>query len=183
METLTPLDPKGPLNLLRQWQSQRRLTRQLIDAFPEDELFEYKLGGMPSFAEMVMDLLGVTVPGLWGILTGEWKVIQNLARQEHRVLPATKKSILWRWDQATELINTLWSQIPAKRFQETDRAFGSAEKRIELLILEWMDNEMLQRAQAFVYLSALGIKPGAMETAEPKKRAVKVEWPLFAVSI
>lgn len=144
--------------LLEQWQSQRRLTRQLIETFPEDEFFNYRLGGMQSFSEMTMELLTVAVPGLWGMLTGEWKVIQQMVSQEDKRMPASKAALLRRWDQATELINTLWFQIPSARFLEMDKAFGETERTIQVLVLSWIDNEILLRAQAFVYLSTLGIK-------------------------
>ena len=32
--------------LLEHWQGHRRLTRRAIEAFPEDKLFSYSIGGM-----------------------------------------------------------------------------------------------------------------------------------------
>jgi len=34
--------------LLENWQGHRRLTRRVIDAFPEDKLFQFSLGGVAS---------------------------------------------------------------------------------------------------------------------------------------
>ena len=46
-----------PGALLDHWQGHRRLTRRVIEAFPEDKLFSFSLGGMRPFSEMVMEFL------------------------------------------------------------------------------------------------------------------------------
>ena len=38
--------------LLDHWQGHRRVTRRVIEAFPEDALFNYSIGGMRPFAAM-----------------------------------------------------------------------------------------------------------------------------------
>jgi hypothetical protein len=43
----------SPDQLLQSWLGHRRITRRLIEAFPEDKLFSYSVGGMRPFAEMV----------------------------------------------------------------------------------------------------------------------------------
>ena len=50
--------------LLNHWQGHRTLTRKLIEAFPEKELFEFSIGGMRPFADLVKELLSIAVPGL-----------------------------------------------------------------------------------------------------------------------
>ena len=171
METLSPaITPISRKELLDQWQSQRRLTRHLIETFPEEEFFNYRLGGMPTFYEMSVELLAVTVPGLWGVLTGEWKAIRKLTELSPGVKPGSKASVLDRWDQATELINTLWMQIPEERLNEVDGAFDGNRRTIGSLVLSWIDNEIVQRAQAFVYLSALGIKLRAFQDKRSQVR-------------
>ena len=54
--------------LLNHWQGHRTLTRKVIEAFPEKELFEYSIGGMRTFADLVKELLSIAVPGLEGIV-------------------------------------------------------------------------------------------------------------------
>ena len=39
-------------DLLKNWQGHRRLTRRVIEAFPEDKLFEFSIGGMRPFSEL-----------------------------------------------------------------------------------------------------------------------------------
>jgi len=38
-----------PSELLEHWQGHRRLTRRMIEAFPEDAFFNHTIGGMRPF--------------------------------------------------------------------------------------------------------------------------------------
>src|SRR5690606_40346001 len=60
-----------PDELLLHWQGHRALTRKTIEAFPEKEFFEHRIGGMRTFAEMCMELLGIAGPGIREIATGK----------------------------------------------------------------------------------------------------------------
>ncbi|WP_237144686.1 hypothetical protein [Pontibacter pamirensis] len=51
-------------DLLKHWQGHRSLTRRVIEAYPEKELFEYSVGGMRPFAAMAQELLAIAVPGI-----------------------------------------------------------------------------------------------------------------------
>ena len=44
--------------LLAHWQDHRRLTRRVIEAFPERELFEFCVGGMRPFGELALEVIG-----------------------------------------------------------------------------------------------------------------------------
>src|SRR3954468_4973862 len=112
-----------PDQLLQHWQGHRKLTRRVIDAFPESELFNYSIGGMRPFASMAKEFIGMAVPTLNGVITGDWQ--QGASNDA-----STKADILSQWDQTTEEINRLWQTIPAARFQETDVAFGQWEMPI-----------------------------------------------------
>ena len=141
-----------PEALLEHWQGHRRLTRRLIEAFPEDQLFTYSIGGMRSFGALAMEMLSMAEPMVRGTATGEW----NLSFERD---PKPKEEILRRWDESTEQLNALWAQIPPERFQETMTAFGQYEGRVYDLILYVVDNEIHHRGQGYVYLRALGIEP------------------------
>ena len=39
----------NPEEFLNHWQGHRRVTRRVIEAFPEDKLFNYSVGGMRPF--------------------------------------------------------------------------------------------------------------------------------------
>ena len=59
--------------LLNHWQGHRRLTRRMIEAFPDDKLFTYSLGGMRTFGELALEMLTMGVPMVRGTITGEWE--------------------------------------------------------------------------------------------------------------
>lgn len=146
----------SPEQLLRHWQNHRKLTRRVIEAFPEKELYEYSIGGMRPFAELAMEIVGMAVPGMKGIVTGNWENGQEVFSKK---VPATKEALLKLWDETTNEINQLWAKIPAHRFQEIDRAFGLYEGPGYFTIWYWIDNEIHHRGQGYVYLRSLGIEP------------------------
>ncbi|HEY8935871.1 MAG TPA: DinB family protein [Cyclobacteriaceae bacterium] len=149
--TLSPvITPEAFLN---HWQGHRRVTRRIIEAFPEDKLFNFAVGGMRPFAELATEIIRMSSPGIDGILTGKWD------RFDYSPAAQTKKEILQQWDEVTEKINTLWPQIPAQRFLENDVAFGQYEGPIYGTLLYFVDNEIHHRGQGYVYLRALGIEP------------------------
>ncbi len=142
--------------MLAHWQGHRNLTRKVIQSFPDDKLFTYSIGGMRPFAELVMEMHGMAVPGLEGIVTRKWGIP---AHMKDLPMPKTKSELLQLWDEATLQLNELWPQIPDGRFQETDKAFGQWEGPIYWTLLYFIDNEIHHRAQGYVYLRSLGIEP------------------------
>jgi uncharacterized damage-inducible protein DinB len=141
-----------PEALLEQWQGHRRLTRRVIEAFPEDKLFNYSVGGMRPFAELAMEMIGMAVPGMNGIVSRKWSTFSDAK-------VTTKEELLKLWDDATDQINKLWPEIPEGRFQEMDVAFGQYEGPIYWTLLYFIDNEIHHRGQGYVYLRSLGIEP------------------------
>ena len=141
-----------PEQFLHHWQGHRGLTRRTIEAFPDDKLFSYSIGGMRPFSALAMEFLGMGVPTLNGVITKEWKSYSSPEAK-------TKADILRLWDEATAEINKLWPTIPAERFQEVDKAFGQWEMSIYALLLYVVDNEIHHRGQGYVYLRSLGIEP------------------------
>ena len=150
-----------PEALLEHWQGHRRVTRRMIEAFPEDKLFTFSIGGMRPFSDLVMEFIGMAEPGIEGVVTGNWNIANDLPHHAKNNLPRTKKELLERWDSITEKINKRWQQIPAERFNEMDKAFGQWEGFIYSFIFYWIDNEIHHRGQAYVYLRSLGIEPPA----------------------
>ena len=140
---------------LDHWQGQRRLTRKVINAFPEDKLFQYSVGGMRTFAQLAMEMIQMAEPGVTGLKTGIWN------HYEDKNPPKTKEELLRIWDAVTEHINTVWSEVAPKRFMETDVAFGQYENKNYATVLYFIDNEIHHRGQGYVYLRTLGIEPPA----------------------
>lgn len=143
-----------PAELLNHWQGHRRLTRKVIEAFPEKDFFNYSIGGMRPFAEMVMELLAIAAPGLEEIVTGMSSELNEKLNHENK-----KEKILEYWDESTDMINKLWSQITMTRFHEIILAFGQYENSVQCTIFYFIDNEIHHRGQAYVYLRSLGIEP------------------------
>ena len=142
--------------LLLRWQRNRRLTRRVIDAFPEDKLFHFSVGGMRPFSVLAIEFLKMEVPVVEGVATGKWG-----SKWDGGPAPETKAELLKLWDEATDEINDAWSKIPADRFAEKDKAFGMWEDTGINIILYAFENEIHHRGQGYVYLRALGIEPPA----------------------
>jgi uncharacterized damage-inducible protein DinB len=141
-----------PAELLTHWQGHRKLTRRMIEAFPEDKLFSFSVGGMRTFGELVKEMLGMAEPTVRGVVTNEWS---QFAMPEAK----TRADLLEQWDETTRRVNELWPKIPVDRFHETLTAFGQYTMPGYALILYIVDNEIHHRGQGYVYLRALGIEP------------------------
>lgn len=139
--------------MLDHWLGHRRLTRRAIEAFPEDQLFVYSIGGMRTFGQLVGELVTLAVPGVEGVATRLWPTYGQVA------VPNTKDGLLEKWDADTERITELWPQIPPERFEEEDVAFGMFPGKINWFLHYLVDNEIHHRGQGYVYLRALGIEP------------------------
>ena len=143
--------------LLNHWQGHRNISRKLIEAYPEEQMFTYAIGGMRTFAELVMEIMDLTT-GIEGMATGKWKTMDEMSHVNgHK--PATKAEVLQRWDNMTAEINKFWGMIAPEKFQDTVMAFGAYEGTVYSTILYIIDNEIHHRAQAYVYLRSLGITP------------------------
>jgi uncharacterized damage-inducible protein DinB len=154
---MAPTETQSVINsqaLLEHWQGHRRLTRRVIEAFPEDQLFSFTIGSMRPFSEMVKEFLKMTEPIAHGVATGEWTAYgADLASVR------TKAELLRLWDKTTEELNAIWPTILAHRFAEVDKAFGQWENPGFITILYGIDNEIHHRGQGYVYLRALGVEP------------------------
>jgi hypothetical protein len=130
------------------------LTRRVIDAFPDDKLFSFSVGGMRPFGVLAMEMITMAVPMVQGAVSGDWNALGDRE-------PRPKQELLRLWDESTQKLNALWPQIPPPRFQEKLTAFGQYPGILHDLILYVVDNEIHHRGQGYVYLRALGIEPPA----------------------
>ncbi len=143
------------------WQGHRRVTRRVIEAFPEAELFRFSVGGMRPFSAMATEMISMASAGIRGIATGDWTMERQLLHHAQGAPLETRSELLRLWDETTEQIDALWPEVPARRFEEVDNAFGQYEGVIYGVLLYWIDNEIHHRGQGYVYLRALGIEPPA----------------------
>ena len=156
MSTTAPTAPAAfltPDQLREHWQGHRRLTRRMIEAFPEDKLFAFSVGGMRPFGALAWEVVQMGAPTVRGLATGEWPEV------DWKAAPPARDELLRRWDEDSATIDALWPQIPAERFHETVTAFGQYTGRANDLLLYTIDNEIHHRGQGYVYLRALGIEP------------------------
>jgi uncharacterized damage-inducible protein DinB len=148
---LAPLFISAPA-LLDHWQGHRRLTRRVIEVFPDDTLLSFSLGSMRPFGAMAMELISIAEPMVRGIVTADWTPLDHPPA-------ASKTDILRLWDESTAALDRLWPQIPSERFQETMTAFGQYPGKAYDLVLYAIDNEIHHRGQGYVYLRSLGVEP------------------------
>ncbi len=139
--------------LLQHWLAHRNLTRKTIEKFPEKELFEFKIGTMRTFSDLVKELLVLAAPGLRGMVNKE------VAPYNHNLPLPAKEALLQQWDEDTPKITAYFNQIPEEQFHEKYNLFGQYENTVIGHILYFIDNEIHHRGQGFVYLRALEIEP------------------------
>lgn len=141
--------------LLAWFMDHRALTRKVIQAFPEHDLFHFSIGGMRPFAQMVQELLAIARPGFESIVSGE---IQEF---NESLGFTTKDELLNQWDADTPILKELIQQISEEDFLKRFNLFGQYENRNIDSFLYFIENEIHHRGQAYVYLRALGIEPPA----------------------
>lgn len=154
MENNTTTAIITPESLLKHWQGHRALTRRVIEAFPEQEFFEFSVGGMRPFSAIVAELLAIAGPGLKQIVTGE-----ATALDEDTSKYRSKADALAKWDETTEQLDTYWALLPSARFAESVTLFSEYTSPVIDQILYFIDNEVHHRGQGYAYLRALGIEP------------------------
>ncbi|WP_259071626.1 DinB family protein [Mucilaginibacter sp. X4EP1] len=147
--------------LLEHWQGHRRVTRKVIESFPEEQLFNYSLGRMRPFVAMALEVMSMSAKGVNGILTNKWLFTEELEPLFAESAIKTKADILWAWDVITVEINRLFVQIEDERFTEQVKAFGKWEGTATDILLYIIDNEIHHRGQGMVYLRSLDIEPPA----------------------
>jgi uncharacterized damage-inducible protein DinB len=142
--------------LLEHWQGHRRLTRKVIEAFPEKELFSHRIGGMRTFADMVSELLSIAGPGIEEIVTGK-----TGSFDESNDWGGSKQKMLQQWDKTTVIINRYWEELNADKFRQAIKLFGQYDGTVLSSIQYFVDNEIHHRGQGYVYLRSLGVEPPA----------------------
>ena len=140
-----------PEALLVHWQGHRRLTRRVIDAFPDDTLFAFSVGGMRPFGALALAILNMAVPMVRGALSGDWTTSGPRSATEGRH-PA---SVGREHRTARHALGA----AAAGAIPETLTAFGQYPGVLHDLVLYVIDNEIHHRGQGYVYLRALGLEP------------------------
>ena len=146
--------------LLEHWEGHRRLTRRVLEAYPEDKLFSFQPAPpMRSFGVLILEIDGMVAPTSNGLTTGTWEQ-PDWAAMKAQAEPS-KTELLNLWDETSKVLHAHWSEIPESMFHETHTAFGQWTLPGNALVLYLIDNEIHHRAQGYVYLRLLEIEPPA----------------------
>lgn len=146
-----------PAMLLEHWQGHRRLTRRVIEAFPEDRLFTFSAGGMRTFALLALETVNMIEPTLRGVVEGDWSRYPVVDVET----VTSKSALLEAFDEADAALERWFPKIDTERFLEVDTAFGQWTMQVAMLLMYVIDNEIHHRGQGYVYLRMLGIEPPA----------------------
>lgn len=145
-----------PEGFLKHWLGHRALTRRVIEAFPEDQLFTFSAAEpMRPFGALAWEIQQVSEMTLDGLLTGEW------AQPDWREGTSTDRAKLLRdWDALSERLEKEFSKIDLKFFAQNHALPWGEMSGWDAAIYN-IDNKIHHRGQGYVYLRALGIEPPA----------------------
>ena len=140
-----------PEELLTNFKDVRALTRKVIEAFPEKDLFEFKIANWRPFSQMVEEFLMIT-----NYIFKETLHEKHTSFYTEGQFPTTKAEVLALWDKVTDIIDNEWKEVG-------DYTQSIAIYRMTFTFAQWIlyaiENESHHRGQGYTYLRALGIEP------------------------
>ena len=95
-----------PEALLTNLKDVRALTRNVIEAFPEKELFEFSVANLRPFSQMVEEFLMIT-----NYIFTETLHEKHTPFYTEGQFPTTKAEVLALWDRATEILDREWKEV------------------------------------------------------------------------
>lgn len=140
-----------PEALLTNLKDVRALTRNVIEAFPEKELFEFSVANLRPFSQMVEEFLMIT-----NYIFTETLHEKHTPFYTEGQFPTTKAEVLALWDRATEILDREWKEVGDYTQSLTiyQMTFSFTQ-----WILYFIENESHHRGQGYTYLRALNIEP------------------------
>lgn len=151
--TTTAPVTQTPDEFLARWLGHRRLTRRVIEAFPEDALFAFTPAPpMRPFGDMAWEIHGVTGYTLSGLVTDAW------GEPRWEGFERDKGALLAAWDALTECLAAELPTVPPARYAEVKTLAWGSMTALEAAT-GVLENETHHRGQGYVYLRALGIAP------------------------
>ena len=121
----------SPAQFLAHWQGHRQLTRQVIEAFPDEQLSTYHAPDMRPFGALANEIHGITEYTVSGLLTDEWPEPDPDDADSFGGLN-DKAALLAAWDALTARMDREFSGVPSSRYSETRRLFWG-----EKTVLAW----------------------------------------------
>lgn len=151
-----------PAELLKNFKDCRDLTRQIIERFPEKELFSFSVAKMRPFSEMVKEFIKIIDSVFREKFKNEY---QSVFKEDE--FPITKSELLNLWDALTSVIDEQW--IKVTYFLENctiyELTFSFAQ-----WVLYMIENETHHRGQGYIYLRMLNIEPPFFWNRESYKK-------------
>ena len=95
-----------PEALLTNLKDVRALTRKVIEAFPEKDLFEFKIANLRPFSGMVEEFLMIT-----NYIFKETLHEKHTPFYTEGQVPTTKTEVLALWDTVTVIIYGDWKEV------------------------------------------------------------------------
>ena len=140
-----------PEALLTNLKDVRALTRNVIEAFPEKDLFEFSVANLRPFLQMVEEFLMIT-----NYIFTETLHEKHTPFYTEGQFPTTKAEVLALWDRASEILDREWKEVGDYTQSLTiyQMTFSFSQ-----WILYAIENESHHRGQGYTYLRALGIEP------------------------
>lgn len=146
----------SPEQFLQHWLGHRRLTRRVIEAFPEDQLFTFSAAPpMRPFGVMAWEIHQVSDMTLSGMLTGEWGQPNWRAG-----VPHDREKLLSDWAALDTRIAAEFPKVDPNFFPQLHKLPWGETSGWDAAIYT-IDNEVHHRGEGYVYLRALGIEPPA----------------------
>ena len=140
-----------PEALLTNLKDVRALTRNVIEAFPEKDLFEFSIANLRPFSQMVEEFLMIT-----NYIFTETLHEKHTPFYTEGQFPTTKTEVLALWDKVTEIIDREWKEVG-------DYTQSLTIYQMTFTFAQWIlyaiKNETHHRGQGYTYLRALGIEP------------------------
>lgn len=140
-----------PEALLTNLKDVRALTRNVIEAFPEKDLFEFSVANLRPFLQMVEEFLMIT-----NYIFAETLHEKHTPFYTEGQFPTTKAEVLALWDRASEILDREWKEVGDYTQSLTiyQMTFSFSQ-----WILYAIENESHHRGQGYTYLRALNIEP------------------------
>ena len=140
-----------PQTLLTNLKDVRALTRNVMEAFPEKDLFEFSVANLRPFSAMVEEFLMIT-----NYIFTETLHEKHTPFYTEGQFPTTKTEVLALWDKVTEIIDREWKEVG-------DYTQSITIYKMTFTFAQWIlyaiENESHPRGQGYTYLRALGIEP------------------------
>ena len=140
-----------PSALLSNFKDARALTRNVIEAFPEKDLFEFSIANLRPFSQMVEEFLMIT-----NYIFTETLHEKHTPFYTEGQFPTTKTEVLALWDKVTEIIDREWKEVG-------DYTQSLTIYQMTFTFAQWIlyaiENESHHRGQGYTYLRDLGNEP------------------------